>query len=819
MALFPHLKFIQKVFGKARIHGGGPTHPRSSKNKINRKTHSTTLSNKTSNIKTEWSEAYSKRDENQLAPLEEKIIPVFLKFNPQLLKDVSFDLQKLGIEIISEETDGYIIGASLDDLRTLKEKINGFSLKERGTGKVADLWEIIDGNRTEWKPEHILSEELFSKWNNIQDDNLYKLEVSIAFDKPLGKKPDSSKHGGEARLKKYWVSYDERDDRLMERESNFIQFINHYGTLNSSIIHLEDSFGCEVEITGKGLKDLVYNYQYVFEVLEVEKIEGILGEEQEVAAENFKISPPDADAPEIGVIDSGIMEEHKYLSAAINNEKSKSYVIGDSSTSDQVRGGGHGTKVAGAILYPNGISGLDDNYQLPCFIRNIRVLDANNSLSGIYPPELMKKIVNEHEDCKVFNLSINSKSPFRKKHMSVWAATIDTLINEKDVLFIISTGNISTEYITHYLSKEEPYPSYLHNPYCQLSNPAQSSFALIVGSINHTNFEDTYWNSLGGDGDISAFSRIGAGIWGKIKPDVVEYGGGLVVSKDGGNSLRGNHETTPELVRSTLHGGTAFGKNSMGTSFATPKIAHLVAQLKKLYPDEGVNLLRALVIQGARLPNTYFQNPTTESLRYFGYGLPSLDRVTKNTESRITFYNTGFIKAEEGQIFSLKIPENLRTQAYEYDILIEVTLAYTAKVRRTRQRTKSYLSTWLDWSSSCLDETIEVFKDRALKEIEGHKVAPTKSSGNVIKWKIRKKKTWGEVANFNRNNSTAQKDWAILKSFDLPEELCLSVNGHKGWDKNKEEIPFALVVSIEVLEANIPIYEEIKIENKIEIET
>ena len=129
MALFPHLKFIQKVFGKARIPGGGTTHPQSSQNQQNRRTHSNTLSSKTSKIKSEWSEGYSKRDENELAPLEEKVVPIFLKFNPQLLKDVSFDLQTLGIEIISEEIDGYIIGASLDDLRSLKEKINGFSSK------------------------------------------------------------------------------------------------------------------------------------------------------------------------------------------------------------------------------------------------------------------------------------------------------------------------------------------------------------------------------------------------------------------------------------------------------------------------------------------------------------------------------------------------------------------------------------------------------------------------------------------------------------------------------------------------------------------
>src|SRR5690606_29018897 len=128
------------------------------------------------------------------------------------------------------------------------------------------------------------------------------------------------------------------------------------------------------------------------------------------------------------------------------------------------------------------------------------------------------------------------------------------------------------------------------------------------------------------------------------------------------------------------HGGGAFGKDSAGTSFSTPKVAFIAAMLKKLYPDEGVNLIRALIAQGARLPGNHFANPTTRSIQHFGYGLPSLERVTKNTEHRVTFYNTSKVEAEGCHIYSLSIPEELREPGDEYDILIEITLAYTAKV-------------------------------------------------------------------------------------------------------------------------------------------
>ncbi|CAA7197478.1 hypothetical protein CHRY9293_03537 [Chryseobacterium potabilaquae] len=303
-----------------------------------------------------------------------------------------------------------------------------------------------------------------------------------------------------------------------------------------------------------------------------------------------------------------------------------------------------------------------------------------------------------------------------------------------------------------------------------------------------------------------------------IKPDVVEYGGGLSLSKTG-NIVSIKNELSPELVRSTLHGGSAIGNDIVGTSFATPKVSYIVSQLLKLYPEENVNLLRGLVVQGARLPEPYFETPSATSIKHFGYGIPSLERVTKNSDQRITFYNTGNIRAEEGHIYSLKIPEFLRSPAEEYGILIEVTVAYTAKVRRTRQKTKSYLSSWLDWTSSKVGEVFDEFKDYVLKEIENEVTTYDRDFRNAMSswnWKIKSDKR-GEVDGISRTNSTVQKDWTIIKSHDLPEDINFAIRGHKGWDKSNGEIPYSLVVSIEILNSSLEIYEAIRIENEIEI--
>ena len=434
----------------------------------------------------------------------------------------------------------------------------------------------------------------------------------------------------------------------------------------------------------------------------------------------------------------------------------------------------------------------------------------------------MKTIVDDNQDCELFNLSVSSKAGFRTKHMSSWASAIDEESHYNNVLFVLVTGNINKNTIRLYLRNGHGYPDYLLKANCRIANPGQSAFGITVGSVNSNEFENDDLKSLGEGNEVSAFSRIGFGIWDTIKPDVVEYGGGLVVSKNSIMLVAEKDELSPELLRSTLHGGPSISKDEVGTSYAAPKVTYILAQLKKIYPDENNNILRTLLIQGARLPESHFSQPTADSIRHFGYGIPSLDRVTRNSDHRVTFYNNAYIKAEQAHVYKIDIPEELRRPEDDFDILIEITLAFTSKVRRTRQRLKSYLATWLDWETSKLGEEHSLYKTFVLKEIEGRETTYDKENRKIytsIKWKIGGQSNHGETKELSRTNSTLQKDWAILKSYELPEELSVAVKGHKGWDKTQEEIPYAIAVTFEILGANIPIYELIKVENEAVIET
>lgn len=818
MEQFPHLKFFHVVEGKARGFGGGGENERSNRNRGNRRSHADFLTERVTQKREEWLTDFSQRE--GLAQLRSEIQPILLEINPDKLKDLGFNLLDFNIEIVSEGDDGFIVAASLDNLFALEEKIQGFIDSERGSGIIADFWSIVEGDRSSWKPQHILSSQLLEVWPHIQDDQNYQLEVGVAFDRPIPKEPDISKRGGEKRHENFEKSLEERDSLLLERQDHFEEFVNFYGSIKSSFIELEDSFSCEIEISGKGLKDLVVNYPFVFEVNEKEEIAistSNLGKSTDI---EFEIHPPESDSPIVGVIDSGIQENHRFLEKAING--SASFVPTDHSTADYVRPNGHGTRVAGTILYPDGISQISSPYILPVFIRNLRVLDSGSGLLHKYPADLIKTIVQENPDCELYNLSISSKAGFRKKHMSAWASAIDELSHYKKVLFVLVTGNLYRDRIKQYLLHGLSYPDYLKEPYCRIANPGQSAFGITVGSINPSDFEDDYWKSLGNTNEVSAFSRIGLGIWDMTKPDVVEYGGGLVVSSNSLKLVNTHQNLAPELVRSTLSGGPAHSRDEVGTSFAAPKVSYILAQLKKIYPRENNNLLRALLVQGARLPGEHFTHPTLDSIRYFGYGLPSLDRVTRNSDYRITFYNTATVRAEQTHVYKIDIPVELRRPEDDFDILVEVTLAYTSKVRRTRQRLKSYLATWLDWDSSKMGESHEEYKNYVLKEMEGSETVYDKALRNrysSIPWKIGGQSNHGEIKGVSRPNSTLQKDWAVMKSYDLSENFNVAVRAHKAWDKNQEEVPYALVVSFEILGTNIPIYEMVRIENEVEIET
>jgi hypothetical protein len=265
------------------------------------------------------------------------------------------------------------------------------------------------------------------------------------------------------------------------------------------------------------------------------------------------------------------------------------------------------------------------------------------------------------------------------------------------------------------------------------------------------------------------------------------------------------------LVRSTLHGGPAFDKDEVGTSFAAPKVARIAARLQSVLPEESCLLYRALIVQSAHWPAwaEHLSRPERANvLRRIGYGIPDIERASSNTPHRTTFitHKNRSIGTGGCHIYQVPIPNELRRPGDEYDIRIDVTLSYAAPPRRTRRSSKGYLATWLDWISSGRGEPFSDFVDRAMATEND---APT--SPGALGWMIESRSNWGTIPEIRRNIGTVQKDWTVIKSNALPDDLCIAVRGHQGWSHDPESVAtYTLAVTFEIVGKEIPIYEPLR---------
>ena len=194
-----------------------------------------------------------------------------------------------------------------------------------------------------------------------------------------------------------------------------------------------------------------------------------------------------------------------------------------------------------------------------------------------------------------------------------------------------------------------------------------------------------------------------------------------------------------------------------------------------------------------------------------GYGLPDETRATVNDDHRTTFITSGesSIKARECHIFQVPMPPEIRRQGDEYDIRIDVTLSYVAQPRRTRRHLRRYLSTWVDWKTSKLGESLNNFRLGAMKEEED---ADAASAGSTLPWALHEKSNDGLIHDAKRNSGTVQKDWAVVKSNTLPDHFCIAVVGHQGWSHDPDSTAsYAMAVTFEILGKEIAIYDPLRV--------
>lgn len=864
---FEHLPLLLRYRGRAKLRGGGSLSPQTLANRNARAAHSASLGTSASTLAANWKALDTARETKNL-PVLPAGKPILVKVDPGLDLDVLRD--KFDFEIVAEQEEGFVLVASEDiDLAAFSAMVRQFADGVHGSGKIAEVHKLYDDPNQYDRVARILSDGLFKHWPNVPEDRVFVIDVSVACTgtHEIPDRPKRGKRDTDALWANKQAQWAQRradaneawQSMCDERQAEFIAFVRRYGAEILEITHddadaiavLPDSFSVRLKIRGSGFKDLVLNYPYIFEVVEPEDIALPQYADAGGAAPLRAAAPvsPPSDAPAVCVIDSGIQEGHVLLAPAIDRANSRCFLPGSTATDvgDQVAPGGHGTRVAGAVLYGESVA-RNGSPQLPFWIQNARVLDQKNEMpEELFPPAATRAVV-EHfrrngRHTRVFNNSANANAPARTRYMSAWAAEIDSLCSEHDILFVQSAGNILPFNnppfigIKEHLAAGRQFPRYLCEDGCRVANPAQSLQALTVGSVAYGFFESGDWRTLAEQpGHPSAFSRSGFGIWGVIKPEVVEFGGDAVRTANSppdvivGSRVPG---VCPELVRSTMYPPSpAFARDTAGTSYAAPKVSRIAAEVQRVLPGEPALLYRALVVQSAQWPNwaetvldrlrssdvrreaaerQALLNQAGEIIRWIGFGIPDAARATTNTDHRTTLITSGAtrIHARECHIYQIPIPAALRGAADEFDIRVDVTLSYAAKPRRTRRNLRRYLSTWVDWKSSKLEESLDSFRIRCLHEEDPAQAA---ADGRTFPWALHEKESDGLIRSARRNSGTVQKDWAVVKSNALPENFCIAVVGHEGWNRDTDATAqYCLAVTVEIQGREVVIYELLRV--------
>lgn len=154
-------------------------------------------------------------------------------------------------------------------------------------------------------------------------------------------------------------------------------------------------------------------------------------------------SAPDDDAVVIGIIDSGVNFGHPLLETA---EAGAIALDASWSVSDTY---GHGTRVASVAAFGDiAARALAENFDGQHRIASARVLtDDGRFPKQMSLPELMDKSIRQlHAQfgCRIFNLSLgDDRKIYAGGKPDPWAASLDGLARELDVLIIISSGNRS----------------------------------------------------------------------------------------------------------------------------------------------------------------------------------------------------------------------------------------------------------------------------------------------------------------------------------------------------------------------------------------
>ena len=752
--VYPHLSFSKEL----------PLKPRRSRNGFGQ------------NIKCDNPKVHGKKLQDQVITFQETLASQFggdLSRNLikiQLSEKINFEeISKHGITILGQE-DELLYLAFADE-----QQLNEFNSR---------LAKLVDGESVSY-PNLLYAIDKIDVWSKndrkswaveqfgLPDDDLFRLDVEL------------------------WPIGDHQSAQRIKLIDDFRSWLEELKIKRLDEVNRDSLVMYRVEVT-KVQAEYFFNHKDV-RLVDLPPRSGIEHSQLNIDVNQLpvKLNELPETASLICILDSGINANHILLQGAVGD--AQSFIDGEDET-DKV---GHGTAVAGIALFGDIEERIDANeWVRELQILSGKVLSEDQHGNTVFDEKtiestLVEAITYFHENynCKIFNLSLgNLNAPYEKTHISGIAVTLDELARDLDIFIVVSSGNYNgSDAVNNW---RDDYPNYLLTDDAAIIDPAPAANVLTVGSFaKHTmTFSERRYGNQGdisqlhvaNEQQISPFSRSTPKIKGALKPELVAHGGNFAISINPPRPACSFVSKGLGVISLNHHPqGNAILSEFSGTSFSAPYIAHLAGRLLNNYPKASANLLRALLVNHANMPQEIASTFTNkgDSLRVAGYGIVDEDSLFKSSEEHVVLITEERIENDKHQFFELPIPDDYFRKG-KAARTISVSLAYHSSVRSTRLE---YLATKMKFhlvNSGSLDEVSASFNN------ENKKIVDSISESDGTK---------RDITQDIRSRGTLQSSTWSFNQFNKPRKLFLVVTRQdQPWatEQVNEFESYALAVSI-----------------------
>jgi Subtilase family len=533
-------------------------------------------------------------------------------------------------------------------------------------------------------------------------------------------------------------------------------------------------------------------------------------------------------APESGdvavcVLDTGTTQAHPLLAPGLDANDVHKY---DPTWADGDQHG-HGTNMAGTVLYGDLMPLLEANGSVPLThsLESVKILpDQGENEPKLYGAITAESIARAEiaapDRHRAVCLAVTSDIGTNRGRPSSWSAAIDQLSFGDEMtsrLVLISAGNIREGLC------QSQYPA--RNEAESIENPAQAWNSITVGAFTQkANLVDpsyTGWQPIAPPGDLCPTSRTSL-VWERhwpIKPDILMEGGNWAASGD-------QCDCPDDLGLLTTYRDPAIRHFDIfrDTSAATAMAGNLVGRILAAMPQRWPETIRALIIHSAEWTLTMrqqFNAAVSEQqkrslMRKYGYGVPSYKRAVLSAMNDLTLIaedelqpfwkDGGTIKTRDMNLHDFPWPRTQLEELGGTEVELRVTLSYFIEPNpgeRGWLRRHRYPSHALRFAVKRALESVDEFRRRinaaALAEEEG--LAPVPAGAD--NWYL------GRI----RNVGSIHSDYWRGTAAELAQRSAIGVYPIGGWWKENPQhkrydrrVRYALTVSIRAINGAVDIY-------------